>query len=199
MRLWIGKSLQRGMFILNRLALINPFNRIGFIRKPLRTFRSDALTPSIRRLGPQGGNACARIHAQSFPHPWSAEEFESLLAGRAVIAHAATLPDSFWRPGEGPAGFVLSRQAADQAEILTIAVAPKLRGKGIGAALLAAHLPALAASGVRSLFLEVEAGNQAAIRLYESFGFRQVGERKAYYRSASGARATALVLRRDLV
>ncbi len=158
--------------------------------------------PSIHRLGPQLGKACARIHAQSFPHPWSAEEFESLLAGRDVIAHWASLGTSlafgFWRPGGAPVGFVLSRRAADQAEILTIAVAPKTRKKGIGAALLATHLPTLAAAGVKSLFLEVEAGNKAAIRLYQNFGFRQVGERKAYYRTADGSRATALVLRRDL-
>ncbi|MEW6437239.1 MAG: GNAT family N-acetyltransferase [Pseudomonadota bacterium] len=159
---------------------------------------SKSATPSVRRLGPQGGKACARIHAEGFPHPWSAEEFESLLAGRDVIAHAATLPARLWRWGAGPAGFVLSRQAADQAEILTIAVTAKARRRGIGAALLANHLPTLAAAGVRSLFLEVEAGNKAAIRLYESFGFRRVGERKAYYRAADGSRATALVLRRDL-
>ena len=161
-------------------------------------FGKTATTPAIRRLGPRFGKLCARIHAQSFPHPWSAEEFESLLAGRDVIAHAVSLPSSFWRLNNEPSGFVLSRQAADQAEILTIAVTPKARGKGLGAALLAAHLPTLAALRVKSLFLEVEAGNKAAIRLYESFGFRQVGERKAYYRAADGGRATALVLRRDL-
>jgi ribosomal-protein-alanine N-acetyltransferase len=161
-------------------------------------FAKTATTPAIRRLGPRFGKLCARIHAQSFPHPWGAEEFESLLAGRDVIAHAVSLPSSLWRPNNEPSGFVLSRQATDQAEILTIAVTPKARGKGLGAALLAAHLPTLAALRVKSLFLEVEAGNKAAIGLYESFGFRQVGERKAYYRAADGGRATALVLRRDL-
>jgi ribosomal-protein-alanine N-acetyltransferase len=164
----------------------------------MRPWFGNAATPAIRRLGPRFGKLCARIHAQSFPHPWSAEEFESLLAGRDVIAHAVGLPSSFWRQNQEPSGFILSRQAADQAEILTIAVTPKARGKGLGAALLAAHLPALAALRVKSLFLEVEAGNKAAIRLYEGFGFRQVGERKAYYRAADGGRATALVLRRDL-
>ncbi|MEJ0050478.1 MAG: GNAT family N-acetyltransferase [Methylovirgula sp.] len=164
----------------------------------MRPWFGHAATPAVRRLGPRFGKLCAHIHAQSFPHPWSAEEFESLLAGRDVIAHAVSFPSSFWRPNREPSGFVLSRQAADQAEILTIAVTPKARGKGLGAALLAVHLPTLAALRVKSLFLEVEAGNKAAIRLYESFGFRQVGERKAYYRAADGSRATALVLRRDL-
>ncbi len=164
----------------------------------MRPWFGNAATPAIRRLGPRFGRLCARIHAQSFPHPWSAEEFESLLASRDVIAHAVSLPLSLWRPRNEPSGFVLSRQAGDEAEILTVAVTPKARGKGLGAALLAAHLPTLAALRVKSLFLEVEAGNKAAVRLYESFGFRQVGERKAYYRTADGGRATALVLRRDI-
>jgi [ribosomal protein S18]-alanine N-acetyltransferase len=162
----------------------------------MRLFFRSAAAPSIRPLGPRLGKTCARIHAESFPHPWSVEEFESLLAGRDVIAQAAYPPARPWR--RGPVGFVLSRRAADQAEILTIAVTPKARGRGIGGALLAAHLPALAMSGAKALFLEVEATNKAAIRLYQSFGFQQVGERKAYYRAADGGRATALVLRRDL-
>jgi [ribosomal protein S18]-alanine N-acetyltransferase len=153
--------------------------------------------PVIHSLGPSLGKLCARLHAQSFPHPWSAEDFEALLAGRDVIAHWAGRP-RLWRPARIPIGFVLSRRAADQAEILTIAVTPKLRNQGVGAALLARHLPTLAAAGVKSLFLEVEASNTAAIRLYQSFDFRQVGERKAYYRTADGGRATALVFRRDL-
>jgi ribosomal-protein-alanine N-acetyltransferase len=160
-------------------------------------FRSPA-PPSIRPLGPKLGKACARIHAQGFPHPWSTEEFESMLAGRDVIAHAAHLPSRLRRWTAGPVGFVVSRLAADQAEILTIAVMPKARGRGVGAALLASHLPSVAANGAKVLFLEVEATNKTAIRLYQSFGFRQVGERKAYYRVADVGRATALVLRRDL-
>jgi [ribosomal protein S18]-alanine N-acetyltransferase len=164
----------------------------------MRQFFRSSATPSIRPLGPKLSKACAHIHAQSFPHPWSAEEFESLLASRDVIAQAAYLPARIWRWGAGPVGFVLSRRAADQAEILTIAVTSKARGRGVGAALLAAHLPSVAAIGAKALFLEVEATNKPALRLYQSFGFSQVGERQAYYRAADGGRSTALVLRRDL-
>jgi [ribosomal protein S18]-alanine N-acetyltransferase len=81
--------------------------------------------------------------------------------------------------------------------MLTIAVTPASRRKGVGAALLASHLATLAAEGAKSLHLEVEADNQAALALYRRFDFRQVGERKAYYRKADGMRAAALVLRRD--
>ncbi len=147
--------------------------------------------PSIRRIGPEFGKDCAKIHALSFAHAWGAAEFESLLAGRDVISHAAMA-------GKALSGFVLSRCAADTAEILTIAVAPGARGKGVGSALLTSHLPTLAAGGAKALFLEVEADNQAALALYQRFDFSQVGERKAYYRKADGNRALALVLRRTL-
>ncbi len=148
----------------------------------------------IRRIGPQSAQDCATIHAQAFPHPWSGTEFEALLAGRDVLADAAMMK-SWGRPTF--AGFVLSRMVAGEAEILTIAVAAKFRRRGIGSALLSAHLPSLAAKGTKALFLEVEAGNHAALALYKSFGFRQVGERKAYYRKPGAPNAAALVLRLD--
>jgi [ribosomal protein S18]-alanine N-acetyltransferase len=152
---------------------------------------------SIHRIGPEFGRACATIHAQSFPHPWAAGEFESLLAARDVIGQAAIVA-SLWRSNtRAVTGFILSRLAADTAEMLTIAVAPRARGKGLGAALLTNHLAILAARGAKSLFLEVEADNSAALALYRRFDFSQVGERKAYYRKAGGDRAAALVLRRD--
>ncbi|HLH11397.1 MAG TPA: GNAT family N-acetyltransferase [Methylovirgula sp.] len=151
---------------------------------------------SIRRIGPEYGGACAKIHARSFAHPWGAGEFESLLAARNVVGHGAFIR-LLWG-GRVLAGFVLSRLAADSAEILTIAVVPRARGKGLGGALLATHLAQLAASGAKSLFLEVEAENRAALALYRRFDFYEVGARKAYYRTADGNRAGALILRRDL-
>lgn len=160
---------------------------VGWFEKP----------SSIRRIGPEYGRACATIHAQSFPHPWAAGEFESLLAARDVVGQAA-IAGSFWRKNtRAVTGFVLSRLAADTAEMLTIAVAPRARGRGLGTVLLTNHLAILAAKGAKSFFLEVEADNKAALALYRRFDFRQVGERKAYYRKADGDRAAALVLRRD--
>jgi [ribosomal protein S18]-alanine N-acetyltransferase len=150
---------------------------------------------SIRRIGPDFGAACAAIHAQSFAHPWAPAEFESLLAGRGVVGEAAVATTFFGK--QRVIGFVLSRRAADEAEILTIAVMPKVRRRGMGAALLARHLGTLAAEGTKSLFLEVEIDNRAALALYRRFGFREVGERKAYYRKSDGMAACALVLRRD--
>jgi ribosomal-protein-alanine N-acetyltransferase len=110
-----------------------------------------------------------------------------------VVAHVA-------RAGNrgAPAGFMLSRRAADEAEILTVAVAPAERGRGIARALLARHLGRLAALGITRVFLEVDDGNRPALRLYARAGFREVGRREGYYARAEGARA-ALTLRRDLV
>ncbi len=150
---------------------------------------------SIRRIGPAFAAACAKIHAQSFAHAWTLAEFESLLAGCDVVGEAAFATSLFG--GRRLTGFVLSRRGADTAEILTIAVTPALRHKGVGAALLGRHLATLAAEGAKSLFLEVETDNRAARALYRRFGFAEVGERKAYYRRADGIAASALVLRRD--
>jgi [ribosomal protein S18]-alanine N-acetyltransferase len=150
---------------------------------------------AICRIGPNFATACAKIHAQSFAHPWAPAEFESLLAGRDVIGEGAIATSFLGK--RRLTGFVLSRCGADTAEMLTIAVTPALRRKGAGAALLARHLATLAAEGAKSLFLEVETDNRAALALYRRFGFQEVGERKAYYRKADGIAASALVLRRD--
>jgi ribosomal-protein-alanine N-acetyltransferase len=159
------------------------------------------LVPHVRRIGPQWAQACAKIHAQSFAHPWSVDEFEALLAARDVIAEGSMAQSWFGRllrTRRSLAGFVLSRRVLDEAEILTLAVAPKYRRRGVASALLSTHLAALAAAGAKkALFLEVEAGNDAALALYAHFGFYPVGDRKAYYRKGDGQAAAAIVMRRD--
>lgn len=135
--------------------------------------------------------AFATLHGLSFRRGWSEDEIESLLADPTVVAHAAGDRDRV-------DGFILSRKAADEAEILSVAVAPRSRGTGLGRRLLDLHLRRLAGLGVRAVFLEVDAANEPALRLYDRAGFEQVGERPGYYRDSQGRAATALVLRRDL-
>jgi ribosomal-protein-alanine N-acetyltransferase len=146
----------------------------------------------IRSIGPAAASACARIHAASFAHPWSTSEFETLLAASNAIGDGAL------GRGANLIGFALSRQAADEAEVLSIAVAMSERGKGVGRALMSAHLARLAAAGVASVCLEVEPGNASAIALYERLGFETVGERKHYYRRPGSSAAPALTLRCEL-
>ena len=74
----------------------------------------------------------------------------------------------------------MGRAAGGEAEILTLAVAPPARGKGLGRALIAAMRPC-AALGAGSIFLEVGDDNPAALALYAGLGFERVGQRKGYY------------------
>jgi ribosomal-protein-alanine N-acetyltransferase len=95
-------------------------------------------------------------------------------------------------------GFVLSRLAADEAEILTIAVDAEHQGRGVGRALLSENLRQVTNAGAKVMFLEVAKDNAPALALYERFGFVKVGERAGYYRRAHGTRATAVVMRKSL-
>ncbi len=144
-------------------------------------------------LTPRDAVALARLHSEDFSRPWSAQEFETLLAqpvnfGFKAIAPAAKAPD----------GFVLARLVAGEAEILTVAVARSARRRGIGRLLMDAVLRVLHAQRAEALFLEVDETNAPALALYRRLGFREVGRREGYYQGKSGARTGALVMRRDL-
>ncbi|MGO4408136.1 GNAT family N-acetyltransferase [Bosea sp. RAF48] len=131
-------------------------------------------------------------HQGGFARGWEPAECAALIADAGVAA------DGVFGRSSDPAGFVMSRKAADEAEILSIVVSPASRRDGLGRALLSAHLARLAEDGVAHVFLEVEEGNLAAERLYRHFGFREVGRRKGYYPKADGSRATAIAMRLDL-
>ena len=147
--------------------------------------------PRFADAGPRDAAAIADLHAACFHRGWSEEEVLGLLADPAVLAHCIYC-------GRKPAGFVLSRTAADEAEILSIAVDERWRGRRLGRSLIDLHLRQLAGHRVRNVFLEVDEGNVAALRLYRTAGFRQVGRRPNYYPKPDGKPATALVLRRDV-
>ena len=136
--------------------------------------------------------AClAQLHGASFHRGWGEGEFEGMLAERNTLVHRL-------RQGRKIIGFAVSRLAADEAEILSIAVAADQRGRGLSRDLLMTHLGHLAGRGVRTIFLEVEENNQPARRLYERAGFAVVGRRERYYREANGEQLNALLMRRDL-
>jgi ribosomal-protein-alanine N-acetyltransferase len=135
----------------------------------------------------------AAIHATGFERSWVAIEFARLLVDRAIVCHLA-------RPGGRglPIAFALSRLILDEAEILTVAVLPRARGAGLGRMLLRTHLERLAALGARAIFLEVAEDNRAAVRLYRSLGFEEIGRRVGYYPRRGGEPASALTMRRRL-
>lgn len=138
-------------------------------------------------------DSLAKLHANAFFRGWPAPEFAAFLNDPASTPGYIAID-----PKHRLAGFALLRLAADEAELLTIVVAPKWRGNGVGAALVRAMMDDLLMTPVTRLFLEVEDANTAAIALYKGFGFAQVATRKGYYTKAGGAPATALVMRCEL-
>jgi [ribosomal protein S18]-alanine N-acetyltransferase len=147
----------------------------------------------MRDLAADDAPALARLHAGAFHRGWSEDEFERLLASSASLGEGAAFHEG------GPIeGFVLSRVARPEAEILSIVVEPSVRRQGVARALFASHLERLRGLGVLELFLEVEDGNRAAVGFYRGFGFVTVGRREGYYRHASGPAGAALVQRCDL-
>ena len=146
----------------------------------------------IRRLEGAGAVAhsaeIARILAAAFDDPaqqWSAESVAATLGTRGCTALLA------------PGGCALVRTAGGEAELLTIAVAPEARRRGLGAALLDGCLAEAAAAGAERLHLEVSAANAPAIALYTRAGFAETGRRRGYY-AGDGGREDALLMSRSL-
>ena len=154
-------------------------------------FAKAPLSPVIRLFHGPHAAACAAIHAKAFHQGWSAQEITDLALEPSVLAHVAL--DSTEKT---VLGFSLARCAGEEAEILTIVIDPARQGGGLGRLLLQTQLDVMLAQGVHEVFLEVEAGNAAALSLYKRLGFAQVGERKAYYARPGQPPASALILRR---
>ena len=134
--------------------------------------------------------AMASAHAQAFDTPWDENDFEDLLDGPGIFGFVARAED--------PAGVLICRTAAGEAEILTVGVAPWARRRGVGKALMVAAIGVAQGAGALEMFLEVDVGNVGAVALYERLGFVRAGLRKAYYDRGASGRADALVMRLDL-
>ncbi|HKS20509.1 MAG TPA: ribosomal protein S18-alanine N-acetyltransferase [Bradyrhizobium sp.] len=148
-------------------------------------------TPVVELAARRDAARLAQLHGASFHRGWGEAEFEAMLGERNTLVHRLRL-------GRKVIGFAVSRMAADEAEILSIAVDAGHRGRGLSRNLLLTHLGYLAGHGVRSIFLEVEENNAPARRLYERTGFEVVGRRERYYKQAGGEQLNALLMRRDL-
>jgi ribosomal-protein-alanine N-acetyltransferase len=145
------------------------------------------LRPAVLEDAP----ALATLHAEAFERPWSGADIGRLmhvLGGFGLLAQ-----------DEGrPAGFILARCIGGEGEILTLAVSPARRRRGVGARLVQAAAAEAARRGAGTLFLEVAADNEAAIGLYRAAGFEPAGLRRGYYAREGAPAADALVLRRAL-
>ncbi len=129
----------------------------------------------------------AAIHraAMHLPRAWTAAEFAGL----------RRMPGLIEIPGQR--GFAIGRHAAGEAELLTIAVLPVARRRGLGAGLLAAFHEAAREGGARTAFLEVARTNAAARALYDRAGYAEIGCRRGYYDEVRPA-IDAIVMSRAL-
>jgi [ribosomal protein S18]-alanine N-acetyltransferase len=148
--------------------------------------------PALSEAGARDSSAIAALHAASFRRGWNEQEVEGLLSDRHVLTHRAM-------SGTRLAGFIMSRLVEDEAEIMSVAVAERERGRGVARRMLDLHLRRLAGLGALTVFLEVDEHNDPALRLYHRAGFREVSRRPNYYPWTGGKAAAALVLRRDLL
>ena len=144
--------------------------------------------PELSEVKPRDAAAIAALHGASFNRGWTEQEIEQLLLDRFVVAHRAAF-------GGRMAGFIITRLVQGEAEILSVAIAPARRRKGVGRRLLDLHLRRLAGLGARVVVLEVDENTVAARELYRRFGFNEAARREGYYFGSAGNRSTALVLR----
>lgn len=140
----------------------------------------------IRALAIMDAARMAEIHAQSFYKGWDDADMGAHIQKDLCFG--------FGRPLDG---FIILSSAADQAEILTIAVDPAERRRGIARALLDISETELVDNGVDTLFLEVAEDNKAAIKFYKGAGFEPIGRRPSYYKREIG-RVAAITYRKRL-
>jgi ribosomal-protein-alanine N-acetyltransferase len=115
------------------------------------------------------------IETEAFTSPWQEDTFASLLDRPGV--ELLVLEDE----AEGIVGYAVLWCVVDQGELANVAVVPGRRGKGLGRWLVGRVLDVARERGLTRVYLEVRASNERAARIYEDYGFREVGVRRAYY------------------
>jgi ribosomal-protein-alanine N-acetyltransferase len=150
---------------------------------------------TLRPLGALDLDLASAFHRAAFAprgeRAWTRQDIAELVASPGV--------SGVFLLGDGrEVGFALWRVAADEAELLTIAVDAGHRRRGAGRMLLEVVIERARAVGAAMLFLEVGADNPAACSLYEQKDFRIVGKRTGYYGRGDRPAADALVMRLDL-
>lgn len=141
----------------------------------------------LRKACPEDSRALTSLHQAAFGQGWDQEFFQEFL--RENTAHGIICEKKGIL-----AGFVLFRNILEEAEIITLAVHPNHRNRGIGTHLISAVLEDCAQKGVHKIFLEVAMGNSHALKIYEKKGFKMISTREKYYISSSKEREDALVL-----
>lgn len=148
---------------------------------------SDAIT--FRPMTEADLDAVLKVEYAAFSHPWTRGTFTDSLKSY----HCWLMFEGGQQVGHGVIQIIL-----DEAHLLNITVKPESQGRGLGLRLLEQLMQEAYELGGRECFLEVRASNQSAYRLYERYGFNEVGRRRDYY-PAVGGREDALVMACTLV
>jgi ribosomal-protein-alanine N-acetyltransferase len=143
----------------------------------------------IEAVGPEAAEQLGHLHARAFAKPWSMAEIAKLMENPAVFALVSR--------GSEPQGFAMAWAAAGDAELLTVAVIPEARRKGVGASLVTSAGVTALVRGAASMHLEVAEDNHAARALYAKLGYEEAGRRHDYY-AGEGGFVDAIVMKRML-
>ena len=133
----------------------------------------------IQAAGAEQAALLASIHARAFDKAWSADAVSKMMenpAVFAVVSHERATAE----------GFAMAWTAAGDSELLTVAVLPEARRRGLGAALVEAIAASAAVRGAAAMNLEVAEDNAGARALYEKLGFAVSGRRPGYYATSDG-------------
>jgi [ribosomal protein S18]-alanine N-acetyltransferase len=143
----------------------------------------------IEAVGADAAELLGQLHARAFAKPWSMAEIAKLMENPAVFVLVSR--------NTGPQGFTMAWAAAGDAELLTVAVTPEARRRGVGASLVSAAGVTALSRGAASMHLEVAEDNLAARALYAKLGYEEAGRRQAYY-AGEGGFVDAIVMKRTL-
>ena len=144
------------------------------------------------------------IESVSHIHPWTRGNFsDSLAAGHWAYCVRPQLAESIKGSYLDPEilwAYCILFPAVDELHLLNITVSPKLRRLGIGIKMMNAIEGVAAQQNMPRIILEVRPTNEAALKLYQSLGYEQIGLRKNYYPvdATSGLREDALVLAKSI-
>jgi ribosomal-protein-alanine N-acetyltransferase len=144
---------------------------------------------SMLWAAPERAEEIAELHAKLFTPPWDANAVRGLLEHPAATSLVAVAGSP-----KAVIGFVIGQLAADEAEILSIGVAPNWQRAGVAAGLLQGLSRAARRGDAKRIFLDVAEDNEAALALYRKLGFLEAGRRKGYYQRPGSKPVDALTL-----
>lgn len=156
--------------------ILNGWLMLGFLRR-----RNPIM---IAEMNAEHYSPCAEIHSHSFSRGWSDGTLAEMLSAKGMSGLVATRKSGL---GNQVVAFLIYRTVARESEIITVATNPQERRSGAGRALLEEMIRRCLTDRLEEIFLEVDEANMPAIRLYRSFGFADVGKRKAYYSAQAQA------------